>query len=233
MAVLPVPVRADGLPAIERSSQLVLVVGNSWSSTDGALRRYERHDPASQWTQVGNVIPISTGFKGYAWGIGLQPEEAAEPKLGEWDLRSPAGVFRVPFAFGQIDMPADLKIPYKRIDNSSFCVDDPNSVYYNQIVSRPEIATPDWRSAEPMGGDRGYRIGIMIAQNSGNPAVPSRGSCIFLHPGPTHGGTNGCTTTDYREIQRIILWLDSSKNPLIVQLPKEEYDRRKAAWSLP
>ncbi len=226
---------AQGLPSIAHARQLVLVVGRSWTSTDASLRLFERDSENSLWQKYGETVSVSTGVKGYAWGLGAYPDEVSGPQLGEWDLRSPAGVFAIPFTFGQLD-PQSLgpfKIAYRRIDSSSFCVDDPNSKYYNQIVSLNSINSPDWKSAEPMGGDRGYRLGIMIAQNSDAPAVPSRGSWIFLHPGPSSGGTNGCTTTDEKEILSIMSWLDSSKNPVIVQLPEEEYQRRKVGWGIP
>jgi hypothetical protein len=38
---------------------------------------------------------------------------------------------------------------------------------------------------------------------------------------------------DEQKLLGIIKWLDKSKNPILIQLPKEEYKRLKTKWKLP
>jgi hypothetical protein len=35
------------------------------------------------------------------------------------------------------------------------------------------------------------------------------------------------------QIQETVRWLDPAKEPLLVQLPEPEYERRREAWGLP
>jgi zinc D-Ala-D-Ala dipeptidase len=77
-----------------------------------------------------------------------------------------------------------------------------------------------------------YRFGVMIEHN--RQPLPGYGSCIFLHVwSRDHSGTAGCTAIDLSDLVRLLHWLDSRKNPLIVQLPVPEYLRLRPGWGLP
>jgi len=224
-AVAPIPSAAR---------QLLLVVTADWDAVPGQLRRYDR-DSGGPWRPVGDVIPIVVGRTGLAWGVGLtQPDGAPGPVKREGDGRSPAGIFALGTAFGFADADPALRLPYRRLTPLTDCVDDPGAPQYNTIVDRDEGAPPPWSSAERMRTvDPEYRLGIVVDHNT-DPPVPGRGSCIFLHiwDGPTHG-TSGCTAMTDAAIETILRWLDPADRPVLVQLPRAEYDARRAPWHLP
>jgi hypothetical protein len=64
--------------------------------------------------------------------------------------------------------------------------------------------------------------------------VPSAGSCVFMHiwSGPGKG-TAGCTAIAEMELESILAWLDPSRLPLLVQLPRAQYHRLRNLWHLP
>lgn len=210
---------ATALP--ESCRQVVLVLSPSQPSTTARLWLLERDNSAAAWRPTAaDPIPATLGHKGLAWGVG---EHAATAPAGfptkiEGDKRSPAGVFRIPFAFGQAPTAEApwVKLPYTPLTPSIVGVDDPKSRYYNQVVDNALI-TPDWDSNEAMQrhGDL-YRWGAFIAHNP--QGTPGLGSCIFFHLWPGVGkATAGCTAMSGEDIEKVLRWLDPSKAPHLVQ----------------
>jgi L,D-peptidoglycan transpeptidase YkuD (ErfK/YbiS/YcfS/YnhG family) len=78
-----------------------------------------------------------------------------------------------------------------------------------------------------------YRLGAVIEHNA-DPVLPGAGSCIFLHRrrGPA-SPTEGCTALSAEDLERVLRWLESDAQPVLIQLPDEEYEKRRAPWSLP
>ena len=95
----------------------------------------------------------------------------------EGDGATPAGEFELTAAFGFSADPG-FHLPYIRIDDHTYLVDDPNSKFYNQIVDVTRIS-PDFRSAEKMSEYPEYKFGAVIGYNAEN--APRAGSGIFLH----------------------------------------------------
>ena len=108
-------------------------------------------------------------------------------------------------------------------------MDDPASAVYNQIVDRRTVRTPDWTSAEKMREvGEAYRWGVVVNYNT--PAVARRGSCIFLHIGGEGGrGTAGCTAMAPDVLREVMAWIDPSRAPVLVQLPRAAFDGLAAA----
>lgn len=78
-----------------------------------------------------------------------------------------------------------------------------------------------------------YHWGVVVDYNMA-PAVPRRGSCVFLHIGGDGGrGTAGCTAMDEPALKALMQWLDPKAAPVIVQLPADAYAALRTAWSLP
>ena len=238
------PALADGgdqqaLAALASARQLVLVTAAGWSSQDGILRRYARDADAAPWSAVGTPLTVSLGRGGLGWGRGLHrvdADEAAQKREG--DGRSPAGIFRLTAAFGYAARDSALarrvRLPYWPATADLQCVDDPASRHYNRIVERSRVADVDWNSHEEMRRrDAQYAFGVFVAHNS-EPPLPGAGSCIFLHVwrGPGQP-TAGCTATAAADVEALLLWLDADRQPLLVQLPDDEYARRREAWRLP
>lgn len=217
------------------SRQLVLVITAGWDDVRGELRRFARATVSEAWKRVGEPTSIVVGKSGTAWDPAIDPVVPG-PTKAEGDGRSPAGAFSLGQAFG-FAPPAEaswLKLPYLHVTEGFECVDDAASTVYNQIVNRRQVAAPDWTSAEKMREvGEAYRWGVVINYNTA-PAVPRRGSCIFLHIGGDGGkGTAGCTAMPAADLRGVMVWLSPAERPVLVQLPRAAYDRLKAAWGLP
>ena len=60
------------------------------------------------------------------------------------------------------------------------------------------------------------------------------GSCIFMHIWENdHSGTAGCTAMTEANLLKILNWIRAEKHPLLVQFPKNEYDKIKDRFELP
>ncbi len=199
--------------------QIVLVLAPEQASQQGRLWLLERGDAADGWRVHAGPFTATLGGGGLAWGLG---EHRSQPPPGfpvkrEGDRRSPAGVFRLPFAFGlpPENEAAHLRVPYLRLTEHTFGVDDPASRHYNRIVDDREVER-DWTSHEAMSHQRLYEWGAFIAHNP--ECLPGQGSCLFLHLARSEGQpTAGCTAINAQDLQTVLRWLDADKQPLLVQ----------------
>lgn len=245
-------VAQDEIRAKVEDAQVVLVVSDGWNSSTGTLRRYIHS--RTGWTQQGDAIPVVLGRNGLGWGRGLHGTIASGPQKREGDGRAPAGIFRITHLFGvAAERPSEFRMPYLPLRNGVECVDDTGSVYYNRMVDSARVAV-DWHSSEKMVRVMPfYRWGAFVEHNAdpayawqepgrtashvkSTPGLPVRGggSCIFLHiwGGPAVP-TSGCTAMAEENLLDLLRWLDEDGSPLLVQLPREEYERRRAEWGLP
>lgn len=208
------------------AKQLVLVTTPDWNATQGTLQRYEKH--LLRWRAVGPPIPIVVGRTGLAWGRGLHPPMNG-PQKEEGDGKSPAGIFEIGTSFGFASS-AGWKLPYLQLRDTTECVDDAQSTFYNQIVERTALS--DWKSSEKMRAIPQYEWGAFVSHNT--PPHPGSGSCIFLHiwSGPA-SHTTGCTAMGREDLLTLLGWLDPKLTPRLVQLPRSEYARLRREWSLP
>jgi len=202
----------------EQSRQLLVVTTSGWSASDGRLQRYAKKE--GKWQRVGKSMAVKVGKHGLAWGRGLYhtPKGAKRIKR-EGDGRAPAGIFRLPYAFG--DRKRSLHYPYHRMTRRHHCVDDSHSRYYNRIIDSSK-STKDYSSFEYMKFPSGlYSYGIFVDHNPRR--IPGAGSCIFIHIKKKSGKpTVGCTAMGKSEIIHILKWLDPKKQPLLVQAPRSE-----------
>jgi L,D-peptidoglycan transpeptidase YkuD (ErfK/YbiS/YcfS/YnhG family) len=217
------------------SRQLLLVLTDGWNGVDGTMQRFERSSGDGPWRPVGSVVPVVIGRTGLAWGSGVSSVQAPGPVKQEGDGKSPAGVFRLSTAFGQTpDKPASWRLPYRYLSDDVECVDDARSASYNRLTTRRAEARADWSSSEKMWQEPLYKWGIVVDHNASPVVRPAGGSCIFLHiwKGPGRG-TAGCTAMEESALTMTIGWLAAKPAPLLVQLPRAEYERLKSAWRLP
>lgn len=225
-------------PAAEISSsqQIIIVVTKSLETDQGTLIRFERNAD-SKWNSISDPIPVIIGKNGLAKSQGLVflNEPDIKEKV-EGDGKSPAGIFRLTKAFGFApkETVGNLKIPYLQIEEGTECIDDYDSKYYNQIIKKNQAETKDWRSSEKMWkADPWYKLGVIIDVNK-TVISTGKGSCLFLHnwDGP-NDSTSGCTAMTPEVMKEIILWLDIEKEPILVQLTTELYDKYRDYWGLP
>ena len=147
----------------------------------------------------------------------------------------PAGVFRLGPAFGYA--PADdarwIKLKYVPLTEQSEGIDDPRSRYYNRLVERSHVAQVDWRSSEQMRRkDDLYKWGLIVDHNPA--AVPGAGSCIFIHVWRnSSAATVGCTAMPEADLINLLKWLDPAARPVLVQMPRQEYESLRPRLNLP
>ena len=231
---------------LQGAGQVVVVTPATWDSPQGRLQAFERTD-GGDWQPHGKPIEVALGRSGSAWGIGLHPADAGGdsragavvgPRKREGDGRSPAGVFALGTAFGYAAQ-ADTRLPWQPMRESSYCMDVPDSPYYNRIVDAETVGAEAVEgSTEPMRldlhnqGDVRYQQGFVIQHNPRS--LAGQGSCIFAHLWRRPGeATAGCTAMTAADMQNLLGWLDADRNPLFVLLPRADHARLQADWQLP
>jgi D-alanyl-D-alanine dipeptidase len=223
----------QAIPA--EAKQLVLVVTPGWNAITGTMRRFSRADRTARWQQEGAEVPIVVGRTGLAWDAHVANGFTGGPRKREGDGRAPAGIFPLEQAFG-FAPPAEagwIHMPYMQLTSGTECVDDTASVHYNQVVDRGSVPRVDWSSSERMREVGQYRMGVVVGYNA-HPVRRGAGSCIFLHIwGGPRSPTVGCTAFDPQQLETLLRWLDAKEHPVMVQLPKAEYAKRRVNWALP
>ena len=211
------------IPEVVRSGvgaecrQLVVVRAMGMNAPGAEVWLLEREAEGGRWRVAEGPWEAVVGRNGAGWGLGEPPlpNPGGYPAKMEGDGRSPAGVFQIPFAFGNSlkGSAAVTLLPWLECTPTLRGVDDAKSKYYNQIVDEDRITDKDWDSAEVMRREDGlYAMGLMIDHNPGG--KPGGGSCIFLHiwKGPEQG-TAGCTALAAEHVARILAWLDPARSP--------------------
>jgi D-alanyl-D-alanine dipeptidase len=231
------PVAPKSPPPFSKSLQAVVVSTEDWSAVSGTARLYERRSANSKWMPAGESFPVVVGKNGMAWGAGLNelPSDTGRVLMKtEGDGKAPAGIFALTESFGSSARPAYVRLPFKRLEEYTECVDDAKSVHYNKIVDRLKAGNLDWKSSEKMlavGAE--YELGIFVAHNS-FPVQNGGGSCIFLHIWKNaESGTAGCTAMARENLETILKWAQASKNPVLIQLPEDSYKQYQTTWKLP
>lgn len=218
------------------SLQTIIVTTKDWNTLQGTAQLFERPDTNSNWTSKGTEFPVVIGKNGLAWSEEFSYLLSEKPQTfkREGDGKSPAGVFDLTSAFGSNAKPDFVKLPFTKLEESTECVDDSDSVSYNRIVDRFKIGNFDWNSSEKMlAVGAQYDLGVFVAHNS-TPTKSGNGSCIFLHIWKDETtGTAGCTAMKRENIEQISSWLDEDKKPVLIQFPIAEYEKLKESWKLP
>ena len=221
--------------AVQNSKQLLIITTNSWNSSHGQLQAYGRTNIKAPWVADGTPVSILVGKHGLAWSA-TTTQPGSGPVKKEGDMRTPAGIFPLGpvFGFG----PSYIKkiaMPYKEITKTTVCVNDSQSRFYNHIVDSKKFKNPDWKTADTMRQNPENLWGIVVDYNNHKPkAIANDGSCFFMHIA-TQGlqTTAGSIALPQTAIENLITWLKPNKRPLLVILPKAEYQKLQAAWNLP
>jgi len=224
----------------ELNNQLILVLTNSISDTNGYLYCFERENSKMEWKQISKPIKVVIGRAGLAAGIGLHNSSDLTnlPTKVEGDGKSPAGIFNLSSVFGynSTEQMTELKMPYTHISEMIECIDDSSSKFYNQLVARDKIKAingVDWNSSEKM-REAGiyYELGVVVDHNSNS--KKGAGSCIFLHNWADSNETMaGCTAMAAEKMKESAYRLDATRYPIIVQLTKQLYSDLVTKWNLP
>jgi len=218
------------------SGQLVLVVAKNWNADQAWLRRFER-TAGGKWRPQGDAVRVTLGRNGLAWGRGVHGAALGPgPVKVEGDGRSPAGVFTfaTAFAYQPEELWKPVHMPMHRVTARTVCVETIDSKSYNRIVEEGDQTPQDWVQTDKMLRPDGlYRYGLLVNNNAPD-TEPGAGSCIFFHIWRRPGApTAGCTAMNTAAIQVILAWLDSTRQPVLVQLPEVELARLAPRWGAP
>lgn len=217
------------LDKIAQAQQLIVVGADSWQGITARLWYFNKIGD-NNWIVVKSARTVVVGKNGLAWADSSYQNLAKAPLKQEGDSKSPAGIFSLGKIFGVANM---TSADYIQLKTGIVCIDDSNSKYYNHIVDSKQISDKDWHSAENMSKFSLYKYGIEVLYNA-NPAIPKKGSCIFMHIWKSATiGTEGCTAMAEDDISDIQASLDSNKKPVLVQLPQYIYEQVKNDWQLP
>jgi len=194
------------------SQQIILVVSEGFNSAKAKLSCYEDNK------KVIDTIDVNLGTNGLGWGLGeiklIQKEDEAQKKEG--DKKAPAGVFKLTSTFGYKEN-KNSKINYIHPLDNLICVDDSDSRHYNKIIQMPKNIPSSFEKMKR--DDNQYKLGVVVAHNKSQ--VKQAGSCIFLHVHKhKDASTAGCTSMTLSNMKKIVHWLDGSKNPILIQVPR-------------
>lgn len=132
----------------------------------------------------------------------------------EGDGKTAAGIFGISMAFGIQADPGSM-LPYHQLQDSDYWVDDPDSIYYNQLVNIQETGQA-WTSAEHMAAvSPEYNYGLALDYNKD--CVPGAGSAIFIHceKPEKDAGSQGCIRIPEEQMKLLIQSVDETCQVLI------------------
>ncbi len=201
------------------SQQIILVVSDDFSANKAILTCYEDNK------KVFKPIDVNIGKNGLGWGLGKKKltQKKDEPIKKEGDKKAPAGIFNLISTFGY-EKKENFNLNYIYLSKKIICVDDSDFTQYNKILEMPKKQP---KSFETMRRDDGqYELGVVVAHNEAQ--VKQAGSCIFLHVEKhKNAPTAGCTSMSLKDMKRVAKWLDGSKNPILIQVPKSSLNEIK------
>ena len=153
---------------------------------------------------------LINGVTGYR---GIAPQGTKR----EGDGKTPAGLFAL-----------KRGLCYVQDFVSSF----PMEVYNDRYIWDENIYSPTYNTLlrNPAPGTKGDRLWkhrhlqyryIVVVEYNTDPVIPGAGSAIFLHAWRAKGkSTAGCVGMSESNMKSIVEWLDPTKNPHILILPK-------------
>lgn len=228
--------------------QMITVVSKNWKDFQAELKLYERKSENDTWKQINPPMKAVLGKNGMKWGKGDYDynDIMNNDFRKEGDKTAPAGMFSLGAVFGiedenKVKKDGLIKSKYIYLTDSMRCVGEQKSEYYNMIVDADKVKK-DWSSDEnnekmryeAIRDEEAYKWGIVVNHNVGEKRDNTAGSCIFIHLWKSYeNGTSGCTALEEENIKKIMYWLDPKENPILVQLPEDEYKRLKSKWKLP
>ncbi len=123
----------------------------------------------------------------------------------EGDYKTPIGEFDLGIAFGKYDS-IDTKLPYLKIEDDMYWVDDISSDDYNELIKttdKPMFSAEHLKDYE----DDAYEYAIEIKTNPDN--VKGKGSAIFLHC-KRKDYTAGCVAINNEDMKKLISMIDTN-----------------------
>ena len=144
----------------------------------------------------GNIVPCAIGASGMT--VDKREGDQATP-MGSFPLR------RVYYRPDRVSPPHSL-LPVDPLDPLDAWSDEPDDPAYNSLIRQPCSTSFElmWRD------DHVYDIIVTIGYND-DPAIPGKGSAIFLHLArPDFSPTQGCVAVSMENLLRILADCDET-----------------------
>jgi len=188
--------------AIADSRQCLLVINEPSPQQRHATAWLLERAAAESWSVTRGPIACSVGANGVA-----RPGEKVEG-----DKMTPSGSYTLTEALGR-DPVVNTKIAYRQATDNDAWDERPDSPTYNQWVSGDAAKG----LTERLGADSELmRVCIVVDYNRW-PAVPGKGSAIFIHRAhPDGAGTLGCIGFEKDDLDWLLATLDPAKKPRVV-----------------
>jgi L,D-peptidoglycan transpeptidase YkuD (ErfK/YbiS/YcfS/YnhG family) len=185
--------------------QVIVVSATSWRSTVGTARLYARV-AGGRW----HIVATYSARLGYG---GL----VAGTRRVQGTGTTPAGNYSMTTAFG-IQANPGTSLPYTRVDDDQWWVEDRTSRYYNQMrrasLGGFHVTTAGYNGSEHLARMGSQYDHVVVIDFNMHPVV-GRGAGIFLHAFG-RGATAGCVALPYRSMTATMRWLKASLHPRII-----------------
>ena len=192
---------ANGLETPATARQLVTVEAKVARTTYATLRTWRRDGTC--WVAAAGPYTARLGKNGLS------------SNRREGDGTTPTGTYRIGRTMYGNEANPGVKFAYRRLRCGDWWDEDPSSPTYNTFQHVRCGTTPPFGGAsEGMWQQpRPYPFLAVIEFNT-NPAVPGRGSGIFLHA-QTGGPTIGCISLRKGQLRAVLRWLRPADAPVI------------------
>ncbi|WP_308293715.1 L,D-transpeptidase family protein [Streptomyces sp. RK62] len=202
-AAAPAPAAPDFPVPVETgdATQLITVeAGGSYATVTAWAKR------SSGWKAQFSTSAARVGSNGVTDG--------ATRRQGTYT--TPTGTYTITEGFG--NEAGGTAMPYHRVTNDDWWVEDPESKFYNSMHGEagadfPLTESGDLGSEHLVNYPVQYAKALVINFNRW-PATPGRGAGIFLHVNGS-GATAGCVSVPRATMDRIMSWMTPAAHPRI------------------
>lgn len=197
----PCPGVVNTLPGTQSATQLVTVTASAYGVTTASLELWQRRGGC--WRHVAGP------WRAWLGRSGLSAHKR------EGDGATPAGTYRVGATAYGIAPDPGVHSTYHRLMCGDWWDEDARSPAYNTFQHVPCGTAPHFGG----GSEALWRISpqyryFAVVEYNATPAVPGRGSAIFLHVSAGRP-TAGCVSLPEAELVRVLRWLRPAARPLI------------------
>lgn len=211
---------AGELKEAKDSSQLILVVGE-----EGCQVTVSYYKKESATKKKGPGEPADGIWKQVFTTQGIYGKNGSTDEKREGDGKTPLGTYQFTMAFGLNEDPGSV-LPYHRIEQGDYWVDDSESTYYNKLVNTNQTKQA-WNSAEDMMASAPYyNYGLVLDYNKD--CIPGAGSAIFMHctKSTADTGSQGCIRIPEELMKQVVQSMDETGKIIIVSdVSQLEYEQ--------
>jgi L,D-peptidoglycan transpeptidase YkuD (ErfK/YbiS/YcfS/YnhG family) len=215
---------ADRVDVPARTRQLVTITSRGWNAERAWLRAFRR--TGKDWVRVRPKIRVRLGYGGWV------PAARRVQSTGT----TPAGTFRLPYAFGRLADPG-TSLRYRRFDGNDWWPYEPRDPATYNIYQPRKATGTHWRrdKAEHLADyPWQYAYAVVVGFNlpsgvhyskarrqwvADDRADTDRGGGIFLHVNGD-GLTAGCVSMRKAQMQWLVRWLRPGAAPRVVMGPR-------------